>query len=97
MSTPYLVTVTIDQFNRQPYKVQLAAVYDTGTFLATRWQAENEAVNLYHLPGGIFVELTYDTAANSLLDWRSFTSSTQLEDYAVSIQLPEGLDNIENL
>ena len=68
--------MTLYEFNLLPYDCQLAAVYDEGTLLARRWQEEHEAVNLYHLPGGIFVELTYDTAANSLLDLRTFTSPT---------------------
>jgi hypothetical protein len=38
-----------------------------------------------------------DTAANSLLDLRSFTSAAHLEDYAVYIQLPEGLEDLEDL
>ena len=46
---PYLSIVTLYQVNQLPYETQLAAVFSNGTFLATRWQAENEAVNLYEL------------------------------------------------
>ena len=63
--------------------------YREGTFLATRWQAGNEAVNLYELPGRFFVELIYDTAANEVLGLRSFSSLEGLEDYAVYVQLPD--------
>lgn len=57
----------------------------------TRWEAENEAINLYELPGYFFVELYYDTAANELFRLRSFRGAAQLEDYAVYVQLPEDL------
>lgn len=83
--------MTLYQFNQLPYNAQLAAALNEGTFLATRWQAENEAVNLYELPGRFFVEVTYDTAANELLDLRSFRHPSQLEDYAVYVQLPDWL------
>ena len=77
------------QFNALPYDQQLAAALNGGTFLATRWQAENEAVNLYEMPGRFFVEVTYDTAANELIDLRSFNTLALLEDYAVYVQLPD--------
>lgn len=80
--------MTLYQFNQLLYEAQPAAALKDGTLLATRWQAENEAVNLYELPGRFFVEVTYDTAANELLGLRSFSSRGPLEDYAVSVQLP---------
>lgn len=80
--------MTFYQFNQFPHETQLTAVFSFGTFLATRWQAENEAVNLYALHG-FFAELVYDTAVNELLDLRCFTSSAPLEDYTVSVQLPD--------
>lgn len=79
--------MTLYVFNALPYERQLEAVFDTGTFLATRWE-EEDAVNLYHLPGGVFVEFYYDTHANSITRLRSFTSAAQLEDYAAAIILP---------
>ena len=82
--------MTLYQFNQLLHKNQLAAALVEGTFLATRWQAEDEAVNLYVLHG-FFVEVTYDTAANELLGLRSFSSSAPLEDYAVSVRLPDWL------
>lgn len=83
--------MTLYQFNLLPYETQLAAALNDGTFVATRWQAENEAVNLYSLPGHFFVEVTYDTVANELVDLRSFSTSAGLEDYAVSVRLPDWL------
>ena len=92
MPVPCLVRpMTLYEFNLLPYERQLAAVYDTGRFVMTRWEAENEAINLYELPGYFFVELYYDTAANELFRLRSFRGAAQLEDYAVYVQLPEDL------
>jgi len=51
--------MTLYTFNLLPYDRQLVAVFDTGSFLATRWE-EEDAVNLYYLAGpdkGVFVEL----------------------------------------
>lgn len=76
-------------FNALPYDLQLVAVFETGAFLATRWQAENEAVNLYELPGRFFVEVTYDTATNELVGLLGFSDPAGLEDYAVYVQLPD--------
>ncbi|GAB3721190.1 hypothetical protein GCM10027594_01500 [Hymenobacter agri] len=87
-----LAAVNSYHFNQLHHKVQLAAVFHLGTFLATRWQAESEAVNLYAMPGNFFVELTYDTATNGLLDLRSFRNTAGLAAYAVSVQLPDWLN-----
>ena len=86
-----LAAVTHDQFNQLPYPIQLARTCNDGTFLATRWQAENEAGNLDSLPGRFCVEVTYDTAANGLLGLRSFHHAKGLEEYAVSVRLPDWL------
>ena len=80
--------MTLYEFNQLPYGEQLVNVIDTGTFLARRWE-EEDGVNLYHLPGGFFVELYYDTHANELVRLHSFTSAAPLEDYAVSVRLPD--------
>jgi hypothetical protein len=88
--------MTLYEFNALPYDRQLVAVLDSGTFLATRWE-EEDAINLYHLPGRFFVELYYDTHINQIHRVRAFITAGQLEDYAAYIQLPEGLDEIEDL
>jgi hypothetical protein len=80
--------MTLYEFNLLSYERQLVAVFDTGTFLATRWE-EEDAVNLYHLPDGVFVELYYDTHTNEITRLRSFVSAAPLADYVAGIRLPE--------
>ena len=89
--------MTLYQFNLLPYEAQLAAVHETGTYLATRWEGVNESVLPYNLPGEVFAELSYDTEANHITHLRSFTSAVSLADYAHCIELPEGLDELEGL
>ena len=79
--------MTLYEFALLPYARQLAHVFDGGTFLARRWE-EEDGINLYHLLGGFFVELYYNTLANELVRLRSFSSVAPLEDYAVHVQLP---------
>jgi hypothetical protein len=82
--------MTLYEFNSLPYERQLVAVFDTGTFLARRWE-EEDGINLYYLPGDFFVEVYYDTHVNQIVHLRSFTSAAPLENYTLSIELPEGL------
>ncbi|RSK38903.1 hypothetical protein [Hymenobacter perfusus] len=65
-------------------------VYDQGRYLARRWE-EEDGVNLYLLPGGVFVELYYDTHRNEIARLRAFTSSDELLDFVGGVRLP-GLD-----
>jgi hypothetical protein len=51
-----LATVNLSQFNQPRYNAQLFVVYTDGAFLATRRLVQTQAVNLYTLPGGFFVE-----------------------------------------
>jgi hypothetical protein len=76
------------EFNALPYERQLVAIFDIGTFLAQRWE-EEDGINLYHLPGGVFVEIYYDTHVNQIVQLRRFTSAAPLENYTLSIELPE--------
>ena len=80
--------MTLYAFNQLPYERQLVAVFDTATFLITRWE-EEEAVNLYHLPDGVFVELYYDPHVNEITRLRAFVSAAPLADYAAAIRLPD--------
>ncbi|MBF9221765.1 hypothetical protein [Hymenobacter ruricola] len=82
--------MTLYKFNLLPYDRQLVAVFDAGHKVATRWE-EEDWVNLYWLPGGIFVELYYDTHLKEITQLKSFTSSDPLGDYAAYVQLPEEL------
>ena len=79
--------MTLYEFNALPYERQVALVFDQARFLTTRWE-EEDAVNLYVLPGGPFVEIFYDTHANEITRLRAFTRSAPLEDDVVGIQLP---------
>ena len=78
------------QFNALPYERQLVAVFDTGRSLMTRWE-EEFAFKLYELPGRFFVEIEFDTASSNIVGLRSFTSLKPLEDYEVTIKLPDWL------
>lgn len=69
------------------HEQQRAAVFETGTFLARRWE-EADGVNLCHLPGGFSVELHYDPHASELVGLRSLSRTELLEDYAAGVQLP---------
>lgn len=82
--------MTLADFNALPYPRRIAHVFDRGHFLATRWQAEKEAVNLYELTGRFFAELTYDLTANRIVDVLAFDRSdaNRLADYTVSMRLP---------
>jgi hypothetical protein len=82
--------MTLYEFNLLPYERQLVAVFNTGTFLARRWE-EEDGINLYHLPGEFFVELYYDIHANELVRLHSFTSAAPLENYTLYVQLPDEL------
>ena len=62
-------------------------VFDHARFLAARWE-EEDAVNLYLLPRGPFVEIFYDTHANEITRLRAFISSAPLENYVAGVQLP---------
>jgi hypothetical protein len=80
--------MTLYEFNLHPYVRQLVAIFDTGIFLARRWE-EEDGINLYHLSGDFFVELYYDTHMNQIVQLRSFTSARPLENYTAYVPLPE--------
>jgi hypothetical protein len=78
------------EFNLLPYGRQLVAIFTLGTFLAYRVVDEGD-VNLYHLPGDFFVEVCYNTHTDRVVQLRSFTSAAPLENYTLSIELPQVL------
>ena len=43
--------MALPEFNRLSSADQLSTVFSTGHYLARRWQAEDEVVHLYELPG----------------------------------------------
>jgi hypothetical protein len=63
--------MTLDEFNALPYERQLVHVFDEGTFLARRWK-EEDGINLYHLPGGLFAETCYDSQTKAIVLVRTF-------------------------
>lgn len=71
--------------------VQLYWVLKHGTFLAQRWEADDDGINLYHCADegrGFFVEVGVDDGQEQAMVLRSFVSSVPLEDYAHGVQLP---------
>jgi hypothetical protein len=86
----FFVAMTLYEFNTLPHGNQLLTVIGLGTFLAVRWE-EKDHISLYHLPGGVFVEIHYDTHLYQVVHLRSFTSAAPLENYTLSIELPEVL------
>jgi hypothetical protein len=82
--------MTLAEFNARPAEQQLTLVFVEGTFLARRWEEEN-SINLYHLPGGVFAETCYDVQTKAIVLLRSFTSPDLLDAYTVDIELPKDL------
>jgi hypothetical protein len=71
--------------------VQLYWVLKHGTFLAQRWEADDDGINLYHCADegrGFFVEVGVDYGQEQAVVLRYFASSAPLEDYAHGVQLP---------
>jgi len=90
--------MTIHAFNFLSEEVQLAYVYREGSYIARRWDDFHQAVNLYQLPGGYFVELNYDTDHNKITHIFAFEAGSEddrLPDYAVFVKLPGGLSKSE--
>lgn len=82
--------MTLEEFQTLSEESQVAAVFATGTFIATRWQEVDEAVHLYDMSGEFFAELSYNTTLNQVLYPGSFdvNDNDKLEDFAVFVRLP---------
>lgn len=94
MPAPYLSTVTLHHFNQLSDDVQLAYVLREGSYLARRWDDVHQAVLLYHLPDGFFVEVNYDVDENEvtfLFPFEAGGDDDRLEDYAPFVKLPDDL------
>ena len=90
--------MTTRNFNLLPEKVQLAYVYRRGTYIARRWDDVHQAVLLYQLPGGLFVELNYDVNENQvtfLFPFEAGGEDDRLEDYAMFVKLPDWLPEVD--
>lgn len=86
--------MTLHHFNLLSEEVQLAYVYNQGTHIARRWDDVHQAVVLYHLPGGFFVEVNYDVDRNEvsfLFPFEAGSADDRLEDYAMFVKLPDDL------
>ena len=86
--------MTIHAFAHLSTEVQLAYVYRQGTYIARRWDDFHQAVNLYQLPDGFFVELNYDTDQNEITHLFAFEAGSEddrLPDYAMFVKLPDWL------
>jgi hypothetical protein len=86
----FFVEMTLYEFNILPHGDQLLTVIGLGTFVAFRWE-EKDHISLYHLPGGVFVEIHYDTHLYQVVHLRSFISAAPLENYTLNIKLPKDL------
>ena len=89
--------MTLEEFQTLSEEFQVAVVFATGTFVATRWQEADEAVHLYKMPSGFFAELTYHTTDNEVLYPGSFDANDndKLEDYALFVRLPGWMPKVE--
>jgi hypothetical protein len=84
--------MSFSAFRRLSLVVQLYWVLKYGTFLAKRWEADDDGVNLYHCADegrGFFVEVGVDYGQGQPIVLRSFVSSVPLEDYSHYVRLPE--------
>jgi hypothetical protein len=84
--------MTLNTFNLLSEEVQLAYVYREGTYIARRWDDVHQAVLLYQLPGGFFVELNYDVEQNRvefLFPFEAGGEDDRLGDYAMFVKLPD--------
>ncbi|MBH8559006.1 hypothetical protein [Hymenobacter negativus] len=90
--------MTFYQFSLLPNEAQLATVHAVGNYLARRWDDVHQAVMLYQMPGGFFVELNYDVDQNKVTHLFAFEAGTEndrLEDYAMFVKLPDWLSNTD--
>lgn len=58
----------------------------------------HQAVLLYQLPDGLFVELNYDVEQNEITHLFAFEAGSgqdRLEDYAMFVKLPDWLPDAE--
>lgn len=84
--------MTLYSFRQLSPVMQLHWVLQHGTFLANRWEADDDGFNLYHCADegrGFFVEVGVDYGQEQPIVLRSFVSSVPLKDYAHHVQLPE--------
>ena len=84
------MSTTLAEFSALSFQDQVVAVWEYGTYIATRYE-EEDTVGLYHM-NGFFVELYYDNHVNKLCEHLTiFTAADtdRLEDYACYVSLTE--------
>ncbi|MDO7851366.1 hypothetical protein [Hymenobacter convexus] len=90
--------MTIENFNHLSDEVQLAYVYNQGTYIARRWDDVHQAVMLYQVPAGFFVEVNYDVDKNEVEFCFAFEAGgedNRLPDYAMFVKLPDWVPDAE--
>jgi len=90
--------MTLHDFNHLSDEVQLVYVYQQGSFVATRWDDVHQAVLLYQLPDGFFVEVNYDVDKNEVEFCFAFEAGSEddrLPDYAMFVKLPGWMPETE--
>jgi hypothetical protein len=83
--------MTLDFFQDLDFEDQIAAVWELGRYIATRYE-EEDTVGLYQMQSGFFVELFYNNNENYLVDrTRPFPAddTDSLEDYAAYVTLDD--------
>lgn len=80
--------MNLAQFSNLPYAIQFAAVRSHGRLLIQRRANQTVVVNLYVMPAGFFVEITFDTVACGVASLWAVPATDRLEDYADTVLLP---------
>jgi abortive infection bacteriophage resistance protein len=73
------MTLTLYDFNDLDEKAKGEVVFQDGTFIDNR-EEEGLKIQLYRL-AGFYVEVFYDGKANQILQYRAFSSVSQLSPY----------------
>ncbi|UYZ61229.1 hypothetical protein [Hymenobacter latericus] len=75
-------------FRQLDFPQQCRVIWEEGTFLMRRYE-EEDAVNLYHLPGGFFAEVYFDQFEGKVYRTNSFTSTDYFDGhYGCYLELP---------
>ena len=78
--------------------MQLVYVHRKGTYIARRWDDVHQAVMLYQVPAGFFVEVNYDVDKNQQEFGFAFEAGSEddrLPDYAMFVKLPDWVPGAE--
>jgi hypothetical protein len=87
--------MTFHDFSQLTEEEQQAYVYRVGTYIARRWDDVHQAVMLYQVPAGFFVEVNYDVDKNEvtfLFPFEAGSEDDRLEDYSMFVKLPDWME-----